>query len=85
MTTFTDDDVRGRLADVLAAARQDGEVRIRTGSGEEYVVRPAASRLSLGDLPSLNLGLTAEEIVAFVREGREREIYPPRGESNPDR
>jgi hypothetical protein len=74
MTTFTDDEVRGRLADVLAAAKQDGEVRIRTGSGEEFVVRPAtAPRRSLADLPSLNLGLTADEIVAFVREGRERE------------
>jgi hypothetical protein len=54
-------------------ATQDGKVPVRTDTGEEFVVRPAPVRRSLRDLPSLNLRLTIEEIVTFVREGRERD------------
>jgi len=72
MTTFTDEQVRRELAAVLDAARQQGEVRIKTSDGQEYAVRPVSSVKSPFDIPGMDLGLSREEIVTFVREGRER-------------
>lgn len=77
MTEFTTEELRARTDDVLATARNDGGVRVRTATGEEFLIRPVGRTRSPLDVGSLNLGMTADEIVAFVREGREREIYPP--------
>lgn len=79
MTEFTTDELRSRTDDVLAAASRDGAARVRTAAGEEFTIRPAARARSPLDVGSLDLGLTADEIVAFVREGRERDIYPADG------
>jgi antitoxin Phd len=51
-------------------ARQ-GEARIRTKDGREYAVRPVARSDSPIDIPGVDLRLSREEIVAFVREGQE--------------
>ena len=72
MTVFTDQEAQRRLADVLNEARASGEVRIRSGDGSEYIVRPAPTGRSPMDVGSVNLGMSADEIVAAVREGRER-------------
>ena len=69
-------DQNTKLAEIIAAAQRDGKVRIKADSGEEYVVRRASSRRSLQELPTLNLEITADEIVAIVREGRERDYMP---------
>lgn len=74
MTILIDQDTK--VADILAAARKDGEVRLRSGSGEEYVVRQAAPRRALRDLPTIGVHMTAAEIVAAVRESRERDYTP---------
>lgn len=75
MTTFTDEQVRRELEAVLNAARRQGEVRVRAQDGQEYSVRPVASSASTAspfDIAGVDLNLSADEIVAFVREGRER-------------
>jgi len=72
MTVFTDEEARRGLDAVLTEARVSGEVRIRTGDGQGYVVRPAPTGRSPLDVGSVDLGLTAEEIVRAVREGRDR-------------
>lgn len=72
MTTFTDDQVKSQLETVLNAARDEGEARIKARDGRVYALRPVSSAKSPFDVPGVELGLTADEIVKFVREGRER-------------
>ena len=72
MTTFTDNEVRQELDTVLRTAGRQGEVRIKTPDGREYAVRPVASAASPFDIPGVDLDLSADEIVGFVREVRER-------------
>ncbi|MFI5380409.1 MAG: type II toxin-antitoxin system Phd/YefM family antitoxin [Tepidisphaerales bacterium] len=72
MTTFTDNEARQGLEAVLRAAGKQGEVRIKTQDGREYAVRPVATAASPFDIPGVDLNLSADEIVGFVREVRER-------------
>ena len=72
MTVFTDDQVRQQLDTVLAVARRQGEVRVKTQDGKEYSVRPVADSRSPFDIAGVDLNLCADEIVALVREVRER-------------
>ena len=62
------------LAGALEAAQQDGAAMIRNRDGESFVVRPESARRSVLDVEGIDLGVTADEIVAAVREGRERDI-----------
>jgi hypothetical protein len=72
MTTFTDIQAKLQLADVLEQARAQGEVRIKRADGQEFIVRPAnPNPLNITPV-QIDPPLTAEEIVRFVREGRER-------------
>ena len=72
MTVFTDDQVRQQLDTVLTVARRQGEVRVKTQDGKEYSVRPVADSRSPFDIAGVNLNLSADDIVGFVREVRER-------------
>jgi hypothetical protein len=72
MTVFTDQEAQKRLAEVLNEARERGEVRIRANDGSEYTVRPVPTGRSAMDVGTVKLGMTADEIVELVREGRER-------------
>lgn len=72
MTTFTPEQIRQQLDAVLLAARNQGEVRIKTADGTEYAVRPVACQASPFDIPGVNLDLSADEIVSCVREVRDR-------------
>lgn len=74
MTTFTDAQARQQLDDLLRIARSQGEARIRTPDGQEYAVRPLRTNDSPFDIAGVPLGLTRDEIVAFVREGRDKEV-----------
>ena len=71
MTIFTDEEAGKQLSAVLREARAQGEVRIRTGDGQEFVVRPAPTGRSPLDVGSVELNVTAEQIVRAVREGRD--------------
>jgi hypothetical protein len=72
MTTYSDAEANGRLDSVLERATVEGEVRIRRSDGEEFIVRPAHRRRSPLDVGHIDAQLTADEIVQFVRESRER-------------
>lgn len=69
--TFTE--ARQKLASVLAQAEKDGEVWITHRSGKVFIIRPEprTGRSPL-DVPGVDTGITREEIVAAIREGRER-------------
>jgi hypothetical protein len=72
MTVYTDADLKQRPETVLDDAKAQGEVRIKRDNGQEFVLRPAENSRSPLDVPGVKTDLTADEIVRFVREGRER-------------
>ena len=60
------------LSVLLGRAREQGEVRIKRANGEVFVLKPAKKQHSAFDVAGIDLGVSTEEIVAFVREGRDR-------------
>ena len=72
MKVYTYSEARQRLAALLERARREGAVRIRRRDGQVFVVRPEQPAGSPLDVPSLDLGLTREEIVEFVKAGRRK-------------
>jgi len=70
MKEFTYSEARQGLAALLDQARRDGAVRIRRRDGQTFVLRPDVRQGSPLDVPGINLGLTDDEIVSLVREGR---------------
>ena len=69
--TYTFTEARQHFAAVLDTAEQNGEVRIIRGNGSIFVIRPEKSRGSLLDVPGIDLGISADEIVDVIRESRE--------------
>ena len=76
MNVYTYTQARQKLASVLDEAARAGQVRIRRQDGQAFVVRPDRSETSPLDVPGLNLDVTADEIVQFVKEGRRPDYGP---------
>jgi hypothetical protein len=72
MKVFTYAEARQGLAALLDRALREGSVRIRRKDGEVFVLLPETSRRSPLDVPGLDLHLTRDEIVGFVRAGRRK-------------
>ena len=72
MTVYTYSQARQRLASVLDEAERDGSVRIRRRDGREFELVPVDREGSPFDVEGAGLDLSAEEIVAAVKETRER-------------
>ena len=70
MKTYTYTEARQNLATLLDKAIQDGEVRIKRRDGRVFVVKPQVQPSSPLDIAGIDLGVTASEIVNFVKEGR---------------
>ena len=70
MNVYTYSEARQNLASLLEQAVQYGEVRIRRKDGQVFVIRPEPNVDSPLDVESIDLGMTATEIVQFVQEGR---------------
>ncbi|MDQ3755390.1 MAG: type II toxin-antitoxin system Phd/YefM family antitoxin [Acidobacteriota bacterium] len=60
------------LSALLERAREQGEVRIKRADGQIFVLKPEKDKRSALDVAGIDLGVSTGEIVAFVREGRER-------------
>lgn len=73
MTVYTYSQARQRLSSVLDEAERDGSVRIRRRDGREFELVPVERASSPFDVEGAGLDLTAEEIVAAVRESRDRQ------------
>jgi antitoxin Phd len=67
---YTYSEARQKLASLLEEAALEGEVRIRRKDGQVFILRPETTPGSPLDVEGVDLGLTAEEIVAFIHEGR---------------
>jgi antitoxin Phd len=76
MTVYTYSEARQRLAALLEQAAKGAEVRIRRKDGRVFVIKPAATTESPLDVASVALDVTTDEIVAYVREGRDRFVLP---------
>ena len=72
MKVYTYSEARRRLSSLLDEALKGGQVRIRRRDGDEFIVTPVRSSGSPLDVEGANLDWSREEIVAAVREGRER-------------
>jgi hypothetical protein len=75
MVVYTYSKARQHLSALLESASRDGQAVIHRKDGRRFVVRPlrpGRKRRSPLDVPGVPLGLKAEEIVRFIREGRRR-------------
>ena len=72
MKVFTYSEARQNLASLLDTAENDGAVAIRRRNGQQFVLRPEDSMASPLDVKGVDLGVSSREIVALIREGRER-------------
>ncbi len=70
MVVYTYSEARQKLASLLDQVLQDGEVRIKRRDGQVFVIKPVTEQTSPFDVPGINLGLNATEIVQFIKEGQ---------------
>jgi uncharacterized protein (DUF433 family) len=73
VNVYTYSQARQQLAGVLDQAAREGQVRIRRRDGQTFVIQLEQRSASPLDVEGLDLGLSADEIVALVREGRRTE------------
>lgn len=76
MKVFTYTEARQKLSSLLDRARRDGGVGIRRRNGQIFVLKPERPAGSPLDVKGIDLGVTTEGIVAFIRESRKTR---PRG------
>lgn len=76
MKTYTISEAQKNLPALLKEAEEKGYAVIQGGAGQAFIVKPQmkpnAAGKPLRDIPSVDLGITREEIVEIVRQGRER-------------
>lgn len=70
MKVYTYSEARQNLASLLEEARKDGAVRIRRRDGQSFVLTPESSSASPLDVDGVDLRMSRDEIVRFVRESR---------------
>jgi antitoxin Phd len=70
MKVYSYSEARQRFADVLRQAAREGQAQIRRRDGALFLVQPARPRGSPLDVPGVQSGLTALEVVNLVRESR---------------
>lgn len=67
---YTYSEARQKLASLLDQAVREGEVIVKRQDGQVFVIRPVPKEDSPLDVEGVDLGLTADEIIDFIREGR---------------
>jgi hypothetical protein len=72
MKEYTYSEARQKLSAVLDEAKREGAVRIRRRDGQVFVLKSEFSGRSPLDVKGPDLGISREEIVEFIREGRRK-------------
>lgn len=72
MKVYTFSEARQNFASVLESAQKDGAVRITRRDGRAFTIQPAPEAPSPLAIKAVALKIKRTEIVAAVREGRER-------------
>jgi len=71
---YTYSEARENFASVLEEAERDGAVEIRRRDGAIFRISPARrSKASPLDVKGVKLGVQTDDLIASVREGRERQ------------
>ena len=70
MNAYTYFESRQSLASILDEAYREGAVGVRRKGGRMFVMRLEPSKGSPRDIKGMNLGVTTDEIVGFIRERR---------------
>jgi antitoxin (DNA-binding transcriptional repressor) of toxin-antitoxin stability system len=71
---YTYSEARENFASVLEEAERDGAVEIRRRDGAIFRISPARrSKASPLDVKGVKLGVQTDDLIAAVREGRERQ------------
>jgi antitoxin Phd len=70
MKVYSYSEARQRFADVLRQAKREGQAQIRRRDGELFLVQPALRSGSPLDVPGVESGLTARQLVNLVRTSR---------------
>ena len=73
MKAYTYSEARENFASVLEEAERDGAVEIGRRDGAIFRISPARrSKASPLDVKGVKLGVQTDDLIAAVREGRER-------------
>jgi len=72
MRVYTYSQARQKLAEVLEQAEASGKVLIRRRDGRTFALTPEKGASSPLDVPSIKTGISTQELVTIVREGRAR-------------
>ena len=72
MQVYSYSEARQKLATVLKQAESTGKVIIRRKDGRTFALIPEKIAASPLDVPSVEAKISTEEIVDYIREGRER-------------
>jgi len=73
MKSYSYSEARGNFATVLDEAARDGAVEIRRRDGTVFRILPLRkSKASPLDVKGVKLTVLSDDLVAIVREGRER-------------
>ena len=70
MMVYTYSEARQKLATLLEQAAKEGGVKIKRKDGQIFVIRPETRVGSPLDVEGIDLDITKDEIVQFIREGR---------------
>ncbi len=70
MNVYTYTEARQNLASILDQAAREGEVRIKRKDGQVFVIRLQRSTKSPLEVEGIELGVTTQEIVDFIDDGR---------------
>jgi hypothetical protein len=70
MKVYTYSEARQNLATLLDTAAREGAVQIRRRDGQLFLLKAEPPSASPLDVEGVSLDISADEIVAFVHEGR---------------
>jgi antitoxin Phd len=74
MIVYSYSEARQKFALILDMAAKGDEIRIKRKNGQMFVVRFQPEASSPLDIEGMNLNISADEIVKFVREGRKKSL-----------
>ncbi len=72
MKEYTYSEARQKLSAVLDEAKREGAVRIRRRDGQVFVLKSERNVRSPLDVKGLDLHISRDEIIEFIREGRRK-------------
>lgn len=73
MKVYTYSEARQNFAAVLEEARRHGAARIRRRDGTSFLITLEQANTSPLDVEGVDTDITAEEIIAFIHEGRRQD------------